>query len=407
MLSRTISTSRARSCSAKAPKPPKPALLTRISTVRPSSSSFAARLVAGRRVGEIRRDRVGVDLVLVGELLGKRAQPHLPPRDQGHAVAALGEPSRDLLADPEEAPVTMAVEVSETDSIAPRARAYPCPSYPARVARLAAMASVALALALALATCGADDDAGEQALTAPTTAGTQPDPAGTGTTTGDEPSSTGDEGEGTDPGDPAAEEPSEDGDSAPSLETYIARADAICRDAQAEVRTSTREIEDAVEALQGGEIGRREYYRRDGRSISGGRCARASRCCGVARIAEAAWPPLGPRRVPGRYGGERTVARCPGSPAAAWSGQGGTRVRPPAGAQRQPHAPSRARLRIRNVRRRVTAGLRLRNMESEDPFGGLFGDPDELRRRMAELAEQMQGAQRVPGPTTRSSSPSR
>ncbi|HEX8067019.1 MAG TPA: hypothetical protein VF520_10875 [Thermoleophilaceae bacterium] len=31
----------------------------------------------------------------------------------------------------------------------------------------------------------------------------------------------------------------------------------------------------------------------------------------------------------------------------------------------------------------------------EDPFGGLFGDPDELRRRMAELAEQMQGAQRV------------
>jgi len=31
----------------------------------------------------------------------------------------------------------------------------------------------------------------------------------------------------------------------------------------------------------------------------------------------------------------------------------------------------------------------------EDPFGGLFGDPEELRRRMAELAEQMQGAQRV------------
>src|SRR2546421_11417942 len=31
----------------------------------------------------------------------------------------------------------------------------------------------------------------------------------------------------------------------------------------------------------------------------------------------------------------------------------------------------------------------------EDPFGGLFGDPDELRRRMAELAEQLQGAQRV------------
>ena len=34
-------------------------------------------------------------------------------------------------------------------------------------------------------------------------------------------------------------------------------------------------------------------------------------------------------------------------------------------------------------------------MTSEDPFGGLFGDPEELRRRMAEMAEQMQGAQKV------------
>jgi hypothetical protein len=34
-------------------------------------------------------------------------------------------------------------------------------------------------------------------------------------------------------------------------------------------------------------------------------------------------------------------------------------------------------------------------VSSEDPFGGLFGDPEELRKRMAELAEQMQGAQRV------------
>ncbi len=33
-------------------------------------------------------------------------------------------------------------------------------------------------------------------------------------------------------------------------------------------------------------------------------------------------------------------------------------------------------------------------MSSEDPFG-LFGDPDELRRRMAEFAESMQGAQKV------------
>ncbi len=28
-------------------------------------------------------------------------------------------------------------------------------------------------------------------------------------------------------------------------------------------------------------------------------------------------------------------------------------------------------------------------------FGGLFGDPDEMRRRMEEIAEQMQGAQQV------------
>ncbi|HEX5146704.1 MAG TPA: hypothetical protein VFV85_06750, partial [Conexibacter sp.] len=28
-------------------------------------------------------------------------------------------------------------------------------------------------------------------------------------------------------------------------------------------------------------------------------------------------------------------------------------------------------------------------------FGGLFGDPDELQRRMAELAENMQGQQRL------------
>jgi hypothetical protein len=28
-------------------------------------------------------------------------------------------------------------------------------------------------------------------------------------------------------------------------------------------------------------------------------------------------------------------------------------------------------------------------------LGGLFGDPEELQRRMAELAEQMQGAQRI------------
>ena len=34
-------------------------------------------------------------------------------------------------------------------------------------------------------------------------------------------------------------------------------------------------------------------------------------------------------------------------------------------------------------------------MSSEDPFGGLFGDPDELRKRMQEFAEQMQSGQKV------------
>ena len=31
----------------------------------------------------------------------------------------------------------------------------------------------------------------------------------------------------------------------------------------------------------------------------------------------------------------------------------------------------------------------------ENPFGGLFGDPEDMQRRLAEFAEQMQGAQRV------------
>jgi Ethanolamine utilization protein EutJ (predicted chaperonin) len=34
-------------------------------------------------------------------------------------------------------------------------------------------------------------------------------------------------------------------------------------------------------------------------------------------------------------------------------------------------------------------------MEGTEGFGGLFGDPDELRNRLAEMAEQMQGAQKV------------
>jgi len=37
----------------------------------------------------------------------------------------------------------------------------------------------------------------------------------------------------------------------------------------------------------------------------------------------------------------------------------------------------------------------IEHMEGSDPFCGLFGDPDELRNRLGEMAEQMQGAQRV------------
>jgi hypothetical protein len=33
--------------------------------------------------------------------------------------------------------------------------------------------------------------------------------------------------------------------------------------------------------------------------------------------------------------------------------------------------------------------------DMEGGFGGLFGDPDELQRRMAEFAEQMQGQQKL------------
>ena len=36
-----------------------------------------------------------------------------------------------------------------------------------------------------------------------------------------------------------------------------------------------------------------------------------------------------------------------------------------------------------------------RRMEGTEGFGGMFGDPDELRRQLGEMAEQMQGAQKV------------
>ena len=35
------------------------------------------------------------------------------------------------------------------------------------------------------------------------------------------------------------------------------------------------------------------------------------------------------------------------------------------------------------------------SMEGAEGFGGLFGDPDELRNRLSEMAEQMQASQQV------------
>src|SRR5690242_1197036 len=45
-------------------------------------------------------------------------------------------------------------------------------------------------------------------------------------------------------------------------------------------------------------------------------------------------------------------------------------------------------------RRYAPTSATLRCME-EGGFGGLFGDPDELQRRMAEFAESMQGQQKL------------
>lgn len=52
-----------------------------------------------------------------------------------------------------------------------------------------------------------------------------------------------------------------------------------------------------------------------------------------------------------------------------------------------PSAPPRG-----NESESPSAGGYSRRMEG---FGGLFGDPDELQRRMAEFAEQMQGQQKL------------
>ena len=44
---------------------------------------------------------------------------------------------------------------------------------------------------------------------------------------------------------------------------------------------------------------------------------------------------------------------------------------------------------------RYSRGGYHKDMEGSGGFGDLFGDPDELQRRLGEFAEQMQGAQRL------------
>jgi hypothetical protein len=51
-------------------------------------------------------------------------------------------------------------------------------------------------------------------------------------------------------------------------------------------------------------------------------------------------------------------------------------------------------LAIKESPRRHGAPATIDNMEGSG-FGGLFGDPDDLQRRLGEFAEQMQGAQRL------------
>src|SRR6201999_1139817 len=48
----------------------------------------------------------------------------------------------------------------------------------------------------------------------------------------------------------------------------------------------------------------------------------------------------------------------------------------------------------RGHRSRASGAATIAGMEGSG-FGGLFGDPDDLQRRLGEFAEQMQGAQRL------------
>ena len=67
---------------------------------QPAAVELAVQAAAAARVGDVGADRLGAHAVGVGELLGQLDQPVLAAGDERHAVAALGQPARQLRADP-------------------------------------------------------------------------------------------------------------------------------------------------------------------------------------------------------------------------------------------------------------------------------------------------------------------
>ncbi len=94
-----MSSWRSRPISTKEPMPPKPALLTRISTSRPRVSISAASASRADGVAEVAADRLGADPVRARQLVGELAQALLAAGGQRDAVAARGQYASDLGAD--------------------------------------------------------------------------------------------------------------------------------------------------------------------------------------------------------------------------------------------------------------------------------------------------------------------
>ena len=98
------------SLEAKSPPPPKPALLTRISTVRPEPSIVADQPLALGRIGEVAGDHPGLAAEVVGDLVGEAREAAPPRRATRVTCWPRRASSRAISAPiPEEAPVTSAV----------------------------------------------------------------------------------------------------------------------------------------------------------------------------------------------------------------------------------------------------------------------------------------------------------